>query len=329
MTLRCKPQAHLAVASEITSGAAFSSALEYSDLWRARDGNIPPLDDPTLQFSAQRSEKPSVLHLQTIVNRVSAGQIGPPDLILTKFFQEWICLTERQIRRLAANSFDKAHHIGTRLRILQKLDWFDGYWFSRQGVLEKEHVWMLGQGAFIFYTMMHGMHLLEPWQLHKYKSYSLSICAINELRMILEERGKYAEVVYAPNWSKGDPIRPFSQFFIQSEKGPLTMYVERLAQKSNPLRLMQKKQEMYEKMVADNAGKLPMVQPGAAMVVWSVGSLEAIEALVGSIDYMSDAFVQIFLPDECLDEFPRSFFVAKKGKREGEVELQRLNMDIL
>jgi hypothetical protein len=262
------------------------------------------------------------------MKRVAGGMIGEPDMALTNVLLDWRCVTERQIRRLTNHAFAKEHQAGTRLRTLQKIDWFDGLWYQKTGK-EREHVWFLGSAAFHYYSIVHRMQLLDPLRMLQFKDYMLSLCAINELRLILEERGRYTEVEYAPTWVKGETIRPFSRFCVESSRGPLTLYVERVTQKGRPLSLMQKKIALYEQMAADNDGKLPAVKPGPVMVVWSVGSIQAIRELVGSIDYIPDHFVQAFLPDECLSDFPFSFYLAQKGSKVGDVQLQQMNMDIL
>jgi hypothetical protein len=161
-------------------GSAEPAALEASMLWKAQDGTIPPLDDPTLQLSAQQWERPPLINFNLILKRVASGMIGEPDMALTNILLDWRCVTERQIRRLTSHAFAKEHQAGTRLRTLQKMDWFDGLWYQ-QSSKEREHIWFLGSAAFHYYSIVHSMKLLDPLRMLQFKDYMLSLCAINEL----------------------------------------------------------------------------------------------------------------------------------------------------
>lgn len=294
-----------------------------------KGGTIPLLDDPTLTFSAHQWDKPSVLNLETTIHRLNAGQIGRPDMALSDLMSEWRCVTERQLRRLSSSVFKKGHQAGTRLRLLQKIGWFDGFMIqTMDGV--KENVWMNGISASQYYQLVLGIeNMQDPMQLLQFKDYALSICAINELRLILEERGKIPVVNYSPMWRRPEPQKPFCTMLVDTDQGALTIYAERITQRVKPMSVMRKKLEMYEELCAANGGKLPGLKKGASLVVWSVGSIQAIEEIVGSLDYFPDTFMSVFLVDECLDTFPQSFFLAQKGKGMGTVNLQPFTMDLL
>lgn len=316
-------------ASKLSTGETAAPVLDESRIWRARDGNIPLLDHPALIYSAHKWERPPMINIDMTMRRLQNGEIGPPDLTLTRILLSWRCLTERQLRYLARHYFAKGHEIASRLRLLQKVGWFDGFYIETpEG--KREYIWMLGLAAFQYYDLIEGIEgLQDPISLMRYKDNPIAMSAVNEFRLQLEERGRLPAASYAPVWRKGDEPRPYMVMKVQSEQGPLTLYVERLSQKGKPLSFMRKKIEMYEAMLAQNDGKLPSEDGGAAMVVWSVGSLQAIEEIVGSMDYIPESFFQAFLVDECLENFPHAFFLAQKGRRVGEVNLQPLQMDLL
>jgi len=213
--------------------------------------------------------------------------------------------------------------------MLQKIGWFDGFWIQNSDGI-KENVWMHGLSAYQYYQLIMGVeNMQDPMQLLQFKDYTLSLCAINELRLILEERGKVPLVKYSTMWRWSEPQRPFCTMVVDTDKGALTMYVERITQRVKPVTVMRKKLEMYEEMSNANGGRLPGLKKGASIVVWSVGSIQAIIEIVGSLDFMPDNFTQVFLVDECLETFPQSFFLAQKGKGMGTAELQPFTMDLL
>jgi hypothetical protein len=314
--------------SEKYKGANLSLEVDLSRIWKARDGSIPLLDNPTLVYSAYKWDKPPIININLTTQRMKMGQIGQPDVSLSKLLIDWQCVTENQIRRLATPFFEKGHHAASRLRLLLKIGWFDGFSMSStEG--KKEHVWVNGISSHQYYTFVEGYeNIQDPIQLLQATDYTLSICAINEFRLLLEERGNPVEVDYAPVGRKEDPTRPLAQFVVETNKGPLTIYMERLVQKGKPLSNLRKKIYMYEKMIELNGGKLPTTKKGAAMVVWSVGTIQAIEEIVGSADYFPETFFHVFLVDECLPAFPDAFIMAKKGQRVGEVNLSPVNMDL-
>jgi hypothetical protein len=310
-------------------GVFILEAVDSSGIWKSRNGIIPILDDPTLTLSAHQWDKPPVINLEMTMHRVNIGQIGRPDKTLSDLLSEWRCVTEKQIRRLSSSVFNKGHKAGSRLRMLQKIGWFDGFWVQNsQGV--RENIWMQGFAAHQYYERVLGVnHLQDPLQLLQNKDYALSLCAINELRMILEERGKVPDVTYAPMWIRPEKQLPFCTMVVDTDKGALTIYVDRITQRVKPVQVMRKKIQMYEEMCNENGGKLPGLKKGAAIIVWSVGSIQSIVEIVGSIDYLPEHMFQVFLVDECIETFPQSFFLAKKGKGMGTVDLQPFTMDLL
>jgi len=299
-----------------------------SSIWRAKDGTIPVLDDPTLVLTAHYWERPPILDLNVTLRRMQRGEIGSPDLHLSELLMDWYCLTEKQIRKLSLSVFDKEHKTATRLRMLQKIGWFDGFWIEREGY--KENVWIQGIASQQYFSFVAGVNVeSNPMDMLNHRQYSLSICAINDFRIIIEDRGNVPKLVkYAPLWKKNCVFNPFCQMVVSTKKGSLTLYIERIIQSWHPLSIMRNKLAMYEKMTADNQGQLPPLEKGAALIVWSVGSIEAIKALVSSIDYLPD-LPMVFLVDELLQDFPHSFFIAKKGRTLGEVDLQAFSMDLL
>lgn len=316
--------------SNVNQGATASHyAPDEFQMWKGRDGVVPLLDHPALKYTAHRWERPPMFNLEKTIQCLQTGQIGPPDLMLTQLLLSWRCLTEKQIRYLARNSFNKGHEIGTRLRVLQKIGWFDGFVIDTPDG-RRENMWMTGLAAHQYFELVEQVQgLQDPISMLQFKDYAVSLGAVNEFRLLLEERGHAPEVSYAPVWRKGDKPRPYSRFVVTTEQGPLTLYVERLSQKGKPISFMRKKLEMYEEMTKENGGALPNQGQGASMVVWSVGSIQSIQEIVGSMDYIPDSFFQAFLCDECLSEFPQAFFLATKGEKMGEVMTQPLQMDLL
>ncbi len=303
-------------------------SFEISGLWRTREGTLPFLDDPTVSYTAHTWDKPPIFNLNLTMHRVQSQQITKSDMGLSRLLIDWKCLTEKQIRQLGRTYYDKGHLVGSRLRLLQKTGWFDGFVMqSLDG--QREHIWLNGIAAFQYFSFVEGLENLdETTAMIAMKGFVVSICAINEFRLRLEERGKPAEATYSPIWRKSGPVLPLSRLVVDTNRGPLTLYVERLLQAGKPLSYLYKKIAMYEAMVEKNGGTLPAERGGAAMVVWSVGSIQAIEELVASIDHFPDHFLMTFLVDEHMDSFPNAFFLAKKGRNVGDVEIRPLNMDL-
>lgn len=313
----------------ILGASAIPNPMDERQFWCGKNGVVPLLDHPAITYTAHKWDRPPNFNLELTIQRLNTGMIGPEDLVLTQHFLSMRCLTEKQIRQRARLSFRRGHEVGTRLRLLQKIGWFDGFVIdSPDG--RREYMWMNGLAAHQYYDLIEQVGgLQDPIAMLQFKDYAVSLAAINEFRLILEERGHDLDVAYAPVWRKGDQPRPFSRFVLETERGTLTMYVERLFQKGKPLSFMRKKIEMYEAMLAENDGKLISFNGGAGMVIWSVGSLQAVQEIVASMDHIPETFFQAFLVDECLDDFPNAFFLAKKGKKLGEVLIQPLQMDLL
>jgi hypothetical protein len=308
------------------TGDSVQKVIDPSTLWKTKDGILPLFDDPTITQSAHRWTEPPRFDLNMTRRRISYGEIGSDDLALGNLLISWRCVTERQLRILAEPLYGVGHKVGKRIRVLQKIGWTDGFVIDAS-TGHREHIWMYGIPAYQFYQICMGAEIEDPFTMLTIRGYALSICAINEFRFMLEQRGHVPEIHYSPVWRKGDPTRPFCQVDITVKSNPLTIYIERIMQKNEPLRRMRVKLDMYDQMFLKNNALLgPDGRP--AMVVWSVGSIEAIESLVGSIDYWPDSFLQVFLVDEFMDSFPNSFYLAKKGRKLGEVILEKINMDL-
>ncbi|WP_240420375.1 hypothetical protein [Paenibacillus periandrae] len=300
-------------------------------IWKSLDGGVPILDDPTLQFKMLPFRSRPETNLEVTVFRVETGQITESDLEVAVTLAHMKVLTENQLRRLYQNKFEKGHKLGSRLRFLQGIGWFDG-WYMESEYNAREYVWSIGIAARNYLGFVMGMHdLPNPIALAQNISHYLSICAVNELRIQLLQRGIIAheDFMLYPHISPNEE-NPLALIRMNTPVGSIVMYIERLQQTKKPLRFMKYKLKRYLNWIA-REGRLPSPYPtdNPPIMLWSCGTEEAVSEIVGSLNHLPDEMIHLFLIDEHMADVKNAFRMAIKGEAPGEVQLKQFVFDFL
>jgi hypothetical protein len=305
--------------------------VEPTRIWKAQDGSIPIFDDPTLQFKMLPWQSRPDTDLQVTIFRVETGQITENDVDVAVTLAKMKVLTERQLRTFYKDKFEKAHKLGSRLRFLQQVGWFDG-WFMESEHNAREYVWSIGIAARNYLGFVMGMHdLPNPIALAQNIPHYLSVCAVNELRIQLLQKGIIQEddfVLYphlAPNEEN-----PLALVKMNTPMGALVMYVERLQQTKKPLRFMKYKLKRYLDWIG-RAGQLPSPFPTdhSPIMLWSCATEQAVIEIVGSLNHLPEEMIHLFLIDEHMQDVKQAFRMAIKGEKPGEVEIKQFVFDFL
>jgi len=300
-------------------------------IWKSIDGGVPIFDDPTLQFKMLPWQSRPKTDLQITVFRVETGQITENDVEVAVTLAKMKVLTENQLRRLYQGKYEKAHKLGSRLRFLQQVGWFDG-WYMESEYNEREYVWSIGIAAKNYLGFVMGMNELpNPIAMAQQIPHYLSVCAINELRIQLLAKGiiQDEDFVLYPHLAPNEE-NPLALVKMNTPMGAIVMYVERLQQTKKPLRFMKYKLKRYLDWIA-REGRLPSPYPtdNPPIMLWSCGTEEAVKELVGSLNHLPDEMIHLFLIDEHMADVKQAFRMAIKGQQPGEVELKQFVFDFL
>jgi len=299
-------------------------------VWRAKDGGVPLYDDPTLHVSMFRWERIPDTTFEVIHNRVLTGQISKADIDIAVTLANALVLTEKQVRHLYGKQFRQEWKLASRLRYLQQIGWFEG-WRVESEFNQREYIWSIGIAAknLIGYGM--GMDVPDPLKIAQNIKGHIPICAINEMRIQLIER-KVLETKnfsFHPNLAP-DYDSPLAIMEINTPMGKLVMYVERLHQSNQPKRFMEKKLRQYVKTVKEHGSLYnPFPESSNPILVWSCGTEEAIQHLVGSLQEFPTEIMQLFVVDEHLADIRKAWRMAVKGNKPGEVTIKKFDMDFL
>jgi len=300
------------------------------NVWRTKEGNIPLLDDPNLKITMFCWSRRPDIQLDIIQQRIETGQISELDIDIAVTLANAKVLTEKQIRYLYRNVVDKGHKLGTRLRVLQQNGWLEG-WKLENESNEREYVWTIGVAAKNFLGYAMGLQNL-PNPLHFASSIGeqLHYPAINEIRIKLLEKGLLKKERFefhpfiAPEFEP-----PHAVFQIDTPLGKMEFIVERLQQKSKPLRFLKRKLSQYKSYFAKHE-KLPTVYDDStqSILVWSIASEEGIDSLVSSYSNFEQEFMQLFLVDEYLDDLRTGWRLARPLEG-NQSEIQIFDMDFM
>lgn len=300
------------------------------DIWKCKDGSIPLLDDPSLKFIMFRWNRRPDLNLDVVRRRIETGQISALDLDIAVTLSQATLLTEKQLRHLYRQHFPQAHKLGTRLRILQQNGWLEA-WKMESDFNEREYLWSVGISAknFLGYSM--GLaDVPNPIHLASSIQEQLFYPAINEIRIRLLEKSvlEKDKFVFFPFLSPTIDS-PHAVFQLNTPAGKMEFLVERLQQKSRPLRYMKMKLSQYRKYVAEH-GALPTYFEDSvqSVLTWSVSTDEGIAALVGSYPHFDQEFMQLFIVDEHMQEIRTAWRFAQR-EEEHNVNLQLFDMDFI
>ncbi|RUS44948.1 hypothetical protein [Cohnella sp. AR92] len=270
-------------------------------------------------------------NLELTVFRVETGQITESDVEVAITLAKMRVLTENQLRRLYQHQFPKAHKLGSRLRFLQQIGWFDG-WHMESEYNAREYVWSIGVAARNYLGFVMGMHdLPNPIALAQNITHNLAVCAVNELRVQLLLKGiiHESDFVLYPHLAPNEE-NPLALVKMNTPAGAIVMYVERLQQTKKPLRFMKYKMKRYGDWIA-REGTLPSPFPSdnQPIMLWSCGTEQAVIELVGSLNYLPDDMFHLFLIDEHMSDVKEAFRVAIKGDQPGDVILKKFVFDFL
>ncbi len=300
-------------------------------IWKAQDGSVPIFDDPTLSFTILPWHSRPEANLEVTIFRVETGQISEVDLEVAVTLAKMQVLTEKQLRLLYSDKYGKGHKLATRLRDLQKMGWFDG-WYMESEYNKREYVWSIGIAAKNYLGFVMGMNNLpNPIALTRNIPHYLTICAVNELRIQLQLQNIIfnGDFVLYPHLAP-NAENPLAVVKMNTPVGPIVMYVERLQQTKKPLRFMKYKLKRYKEWI-EKEGHLPspFPTPNPPIMLWSCATEEGVKEIIGSLNHLPDEMFHLFLIDEYMDNIKQAFFIAIKGETIGEVELKKFHFDFL
>jgi len=298
-------------------------------IWKTKQGQVPLLDDPTIQAEMFRWSRRPDIDLDVIQMRVETGQISRLDLDFAVTLAEARILTERQIRSLYGHVM-KGHKIGTRLRVLQQNGWLEG-WKLKSQFNESEYVWSIGIAARNFLAYRLGFsNLPNPIAMASSINDQLFYPALNEVRVKLLKTGLMKKELFTFHpFLSSDIDSPHAAFQLDTPAGKMDFIVERLTQRYSPLRYMKAKQKQYRRYVAQN-GHLPKVFPESerSVLVWSISTEEGIDTLVSSHMKYEQEFMQLFLVDEFLDSLRHAWRIATPVDGH-KANIQTFDMDFI
>ncbi|SED12638.1 hypothetical protein [Paenibacillus sp. GP183] len=298
-------------------------------VWKSLDGSVPIFDDPTLRIKMLPWRSRPETNLEVTIFRVETGQITESDVEVAVTLAKMKVLTEKQIRVLYQDKFEKAHKLASRLRFLQQIGWFDG-WYMESDYNGREYVWSIGIAARNYLGFVMGMKdLPNPISLAQNIPHYLTICAVNELRIQLLQKGiiKEEDFILYPHLAPNEE-NPLALVKMNTPMGSVVMYVERLQQTKKPLRFMKYKLNQYADWIA-RVGHLPSPFPSdiPPIMLWSCGTEQAVREIVGSLNRLPEEMIHLFLIDEHMHDAKQAFFIAEKGEEAGRVTLKQFVFD--
>lgn len=287
---------------------------ENPSFWRALDGRVPQFDNPSMKITILPMNPRADVDIQSTLFRIQTGQISERDIEVARILGKHQVLTENQLRRLCAHLFEKSHELATRLRFLQKISWFDGFYIENEGY-EREYVWTIGMASKNYLGFVVGAKdLPNPMHVLKHPDLYVSLCGVNEFIVQMKVKGIIDErqVRYQP------PImpkkeKPLAMVYFESSVGLVTFYFERLMQGKSPLQHMKSRLRKYVDWHNEKGELSSPIEGSRAVVIWSLGSLEGLDQLMESLEYLSTDFPQLFMIDELQSDVTQSFrFVERE-----------------
>ncbi|MYL35485.1 hypothetical protein GLW08_20495 [Pontibacillus yanchengensis] len=299
------------------------------DIWKDSHDSVSLYDDPTLDIEMFRWDRRPDLNLDVVQHRILTGQITETDIDIAVTLARATLLTEKQLRALYKPKFPQEHKLGTRLRVLQKNGWLDA-WRVESSYNKREYLWSIGIAAKNYLGFLLGLKdLPNPIKIASSIDGHLFYPLLNDIRIQLLQkkvldRNKF---LFFPFISP-EVEQPHAVFQLDTPAGKMEFIVERLQQKSRPLRFMKRKLSQYRKYHAKHE-TLPKVFEDSkqTVLVWSVSADEGIRSLVHSFDSFEQDFMQLFIVDEHLHNIRTAWRTAEQ--EENDVSIDVFDMDFI
>ena len=299
------------------------------EIWKSSNGSVPLYDDPTLQIEMFGWDRRPDLNLDVVQHRINTGQITETDIDIAVTLARATLLSEKQLRFLYKGRYPQSHKLGTRLRVLQKSGWLEA-WKLESDFNEREYVWSIGIAAKNYLGFYLGLNSVpNPIKLANAIEYQLFFPLLNDVRIkLLQKKVLDRDKFKFFPFLSPEVEPPHVAFQLDTPAGKMEFIIERVQQKSRPLRFMKRKLSQYRKYYAKNESLPKAFEDSVqSVLVWSVSTDEGVKALVRSFEEFEQPFMQLFIVDEHLDNIRTAWRVAEQT--ENDVNIDPFDMDFI